>query len=313
MSDPQTSQVGFYQPTRGSDAGTWDTPMNSNTNAMDSLAANVSIIPLTNANVTLSTPPISTTPWGGPYQSQSAILRFTGTLTANCTITLPRSGFWIVENLCTVGAYYVALASASPGKVICSPPGEAVHIYCDGTDVKYVDLGRIGEYLDLSVSTVPAWIANCTVPPYLNCNGATFSSITYPALYTYLGSTTLPDSRGRVRAALDQSTSRLNNIITSGIGNAGGDQYMQQHNHAYTGGWYDTGHAHGPAAGSFLLDTGSYGSQGTASGYGYTVAGTTASASASITNNFSISVNGSGAGQNVQPTFYGGLTMIRAG
>ena len=182
---------------------------------MDSLASNVSVIPLTNANVTLTTPPNSGAAWAGPYQSQSAILRFTGVLTGNCTITLPRAGFWIVENLCTVGAFVVTLASSAPGNVICAPPGDATHIYCDGTNVKYIDIGRVGSLEDWAVSAVPAWVNGCTVKPYLNCDGSAFSSVTYPQLAVYLGGTTLPDFRGRTRAALNQTTGR---ITTAGSG-----------------------------------------------------------------------------------------------
>lgn len=34
---------------------------------------------------------------------------------------------------------------------------------------------------------------------WLYCNGATFSSTTYPELYAFLASTTLPDQRGQVK------------------------------------------------------------------------------------------------------------------
>lgn len=213
MADPQTANVGAYQPPTGSDVGTWAAPVNANTGTMDSLAANVAIIPLSSAPVTLTVPPNSGGAWSGPYQSQSGILRFTGALANAVTVTLPRAGFFIVENLCT--GFYVILASSAPGNTICAPPGEATHIYCDGVNVKYVDFGRIGSYMDLSVSAVPAWITNCTTPPYLNCDGSAFSAVTFPTLAVYLGGTTLPDLRGRTRAALNQTTGR---ITTAGGG-----------------------------------------------------------------------------------------------
>lgn len=235
MADPQTGQVGLYLPTRGSDSGTWDLPENANDSATDNLFANVATISLTNANVTLTTPPNSGASWSGPYQSQSAILKFTGTLTGNCTITIPRAGFFIVDNTCTVGAFYVALASSAPGNIICAPPGEAVHVYCDGVNMRYVDLGRVGSYLDLGASAVPAWITNCTVQPYLNCDGSVFSAVTYPQLAAYLGGTTLPDARGRGRIALNQTTGRNTNANGYGIdGNTllanGGKQTIDQAN-----------------------------------------------------------------------------------
>lgn len=312
MSDPQTTQLGLYTPSRGSDAGTWDLPVNANSSATDSLLANVFIIALTNANVTLTTPPNSGAAWAGPYGSQSGILKFTGTLTGNCTITLPRTGAWIVENLCTVGAFYVALASSAPGKVICAPPGEATHIYCDGTDVKYVDLGRVGSYLDLGASAVPAWITNCSVPPYLNCDGTTFNAVTYPVLNTLLGGNTLPDLRGRSRAALNQGTGRITTAGGGVDGNtllaAGGSQThtlttaeMPSHTHT------DSGHIHDVGTnGSNIFATGSplhpaY--FGTGSGTLNTLTGT-----ANIQN-----TGGGGAHSIMNPVAIGGLTLIRAG
>lgn len=225
MADPQTANLLVYQPSRGSDPGVWDSPVNANTGVMDSMSSNVSVIPLTGGvPVTLSLPPNSGASWVGPYQSQSAVLRFTssGTLSAAVTVTLPRPGFWIVENLCTVGAFYVALASSAPGNIICAPPGEAVHVYCDGVNVKYVNLDRVGSYMDLAASAVPAWISNCTVKPYLNCDGSPFSAVTYPNLAALLGGTTLPDARGRMRAALNQGTGRISASVNGDILSNGG-------------------------------------------------------------------------------------------
>ena len=83
------------------------------------MAGSVATIGLTNAPVTLSTPPNTGAAWSGPYQSQSAVLRFTGTLTANCVVTMPAPGFYIVENLCTVGAFYVQLHEVNDSCAAC--------------------------------------------------------------------------------------------------------------------------------------------------------------------------------------------------
>ena len=322
MSDPQTSNVGLYQPTRGSDPGTWDSPVNANTGAADSLAANVAIIPLTSGNVNLTTPPNSGASWSGPYQSQSGILRFTGTLTGNVTVTLPRAGFFIVENLCVVGVgHSVELISVAPGEIISAPPGEAVHIYCDGVNVRYVNLGRIGSYLDLATATIPQWIINCTVPPYLNCDGSTFSAVTYPQLAALLGGTTLPDLRGRSRAALNQGTGR---ISTAGSGvdgdtllSGGGAQNQtlvkaNLPNISLVGTVTDPGHAHavrfdaaGVAAGSASFPLVTVNPSG-ASGGQATVAATTG---ISVTT----PLGSSAPLTTLPPTAIGGLTLIRAG
>ncbi len=230
MSDPQEPDRGLYQPTVGSDVGTWYQPCNANFGATGSMFGNVATIGLTNAPVTLTTPPNSGAAWSGPYQSQSGILRFTGTLSGNVTVTIPVTGYFIVENLCTVGSFYVALASSAPGQVIGAPPGEACHVYCDGTNVKYVNMGRVGSYLDMAVSAVPAWIANSTVPPYLKCDGTVYTAtavygVGNPApLLNLLGSTFggngittfgVPDLRARVRIPLGEATGR---VTTAGSG-----------------------------------------------------------------------------------------------
>jgi hypothetical protein len=319
MADPQTANVGAYVPTVGSDAGTWWQPCNANFSVTDSLAANVSTISLTNSPVTLTTPPNSGAAWAGPYQSQSGILRFTGTLSAACTVTLPRAGFFIVENLCTVGAFYVALSSSIPGNIICAPPGEATHIYNDGTNVKYVDFGRIGSYLDLGTSTVPAWITNCTVQPYLNCDGTTFNATTYPVLNSLLGGNTLPDLRGRSRAALNQTTNRIttagsgvdgNTLLSSG---GGQNQTIAKANlPAYNLTVTDIGHQHnvhgagnpGGTSGSGSVALVPF-SSGGAQSYGSTDNATTG-----------ITVNTGGSGTaltTLPPVAIAGLTFIRAG
>lgn len=314
MSDPQSTNLGVYLQTTGSNPGAWGPVLNANDSVLDSVTSNVFVVALTNVNVTLTTPPGSGSAWAGPYGSQSGIIRFTGVLSAAVTVTFPRSGFWIVENLCTVGAFYVALASSAPGKVICAPPGEATHIICDGTDVKYVDLGRVGSYLDLGASAVPAWITNCSVPPYLNCDGTTFNAVTYPVLNTLLGGNTLPDLRGRSRAALNQGTGRITTAGGGVDGNtilaAGGSQthtltISEMPAHAHT----DSGHTHGVHGSSSPSGTGGGGIVNSPlSGSQPVSYGTTDTGAANIQN------TGGGVAHSIMnPVAIGGLTLIRAG
>jgi microcystin-dependent protein len=217
MSEPMTVNKGLIIPNSGDLPGTWGSAaINPDMAAIDGMLGGFTTLSLSNSNVTLTVPVgFVATPSTGPTQSQNALITFTGVLSADVIITFPMPGFYVVENLCTVGAFVVKLASSAPGKIICAPPGEATHIFCNGTDVKYVDLGRVGTYIDLAASAVPRWITQCTVAPYLNCDGTTFSAGTYPALNAYLGGTTLPDLRGRLRAALDQGTGR---VTTAGSG-----------------------------------------------------------------------------------------------
>lgn len=206
MSDPTTTNVALAVPAHLSDSGAWDTPMNNNFTELDAIFGSVTSKTLSSSNVTLT-----------QTECQVSILRFTGTITANITITFTSTiKSWICENN-TTGAFTVTMSGGS-GNVVALPPGSC-QIYWDGTNVSFINIGRTGELLDYIGSSVPAWISACTVPPALNCNGGSFSAVTYPRLFAILGGTTLPDLRGRFRANLNQTTSR----ITTAGGGVDGD------------------------------------------------------------------------------------------
>lgn len=210
MADPQTLNIGLAVPTRGSDPGTWDVPLNGDWTITDGMLAGVQAISAAGSSpITLTSPTgYIPTPSGGPTQSQNAVLRFTGVLTGNVQITLPLPGFIIIENL-TTGAFVLSFRSVGSGEIIAVQQGSCRHIYNDGTNVRFVNLPDVGTYIDIAAATVPSWITSCTKPPYLNCDGSTFSATTYPYLNTFLGGNTLPDHRGVARYGLNQGTARL--------------------------------------------------------------------------------------------------------
>ncbi|MDE2096860.1 MAG: tail fiber protein [Patescibacteria group bacterium] len=217
MPDAQTVNKGIIIPATGTHVDLWGSDVvNPNMSAIDGMLGGFATVALSSTNVTLTVPAgFTATPGAGPVQSQNALITFTGTLTASLTVTFPLPGYYIVLNKCIVGSFYIALGSSTPGNYVCAPPGQAVHVFCDGTDMHYVNLAPVGTYLDLGAAAVPAWITNCTVPPYLNCDGTAFNGATYPQLAALLGGTTLPDLRGRTRATLNQGTGR---ITTAGGG-----------------------------------------------------------------------------------------------
>jgi microcystin-dependent protein len=212
-------------PARGADVGTWDTPTNANATALGGMLGGLASIGLTNANVTLSAPAGSITPGAGPNQSQNAIIRFTGTLTGNVIITLPLPGYYVIDNRCTVGTYYVQLTNGGGGEVVGVQPGAPVHVYSDGTNVRFVNLPPVGAFLDLcGVTAVPAWIGACTTPPYLLCDGSVYNISAYTFLGNILGATFggngsttfgVPDLRGRWRIALDPAGNYLTSATMS--------------------------------------------------------------------------------------------------
>lgn len=197
-----TPNIQLEEPARGDDVGTWDTPVNNNSTLLDLVAGGITTISLNNSNVTLSA-----------AQFQSAGITLNSTLTGSVILTFPTSFKkpYFIQNQCTgSSAFTVTLqTTASGGQVICAPPGESIDVINDGTNLYFHNLGRVGEYIIIAGSSVPAWISGCTKAPYLTCDGSTFLSSVYPALAVRLGGTTLPDARGRGLAAMNQGTSRL--------------------------------------------------------------------------------------------------------
>lgn len=224
MADPNTSNIALLVPTRGSDVGTWDVPLNGNATAIDGYFGGVQIISATNAPITLTAPAGAIAPSGGPTQAQNAVLSFTGALTSNVQVTLPLPGYYIVENL-TTGAFVLTFAAAAAGQVIAVDQGECQHIYNNGTNVRFVNLGRLAvTEIWAGLSALPAWVNACTVPPYLLCDGTVYNISAYPYLGARLGksfggdgSSTfgVPDLRGRIPLIYDGTGTR---ITTAGSG-----------------------------------------------------------------------------------------------
>lgn len=197
-----TPNINLEEPARGDYVGTWDTPVNSNMTVVDKVVGGISGIALNNSPVVLSA-----------AQFQSHSITFTSTLTGSVAITFPTSFVktYYVVNACTgTSAFVVTLqTTVAGGQVVGCPPGDVVSVGNDGQSMYYINLGRVGSYMDYAGSSVPSWVTACTKPPYLNCDATTFSSATYPHLTTILGGTTLPDRRGTAGYALNQGTGRL--------------------------------------------------------------------------------------------------------
>jgi microcystin-dependent protein len=200
----------MIQPANSSYVGTWDQPLNTNTAQLDAMIGGVLFLNITSTNTTLSS---------AQYIYKN--ITFQSTLTGNTVVTFPSTfykSYEIVNNCTGSSQFTITLTATGAGgtQVIACPPQECIDCYQDSNNnFKFKNLARIGSYWDYAGSSVPAWISACTVPPYLNCDGTTFSTATYPQLFLVLGSTTLPDSKGRSRIALDQGSGR------NGLGSVG--------------------------------------------------------------------------------------------
>lgn len=313
---PFTVNRSLNIPNTGDLPGAWGTTaVNANMNALDGQLGGVVTVSLTNVNVTLTSNTSGTiTPSAGPTQSDNAVVKFSGTLTGNCTITFPYPGYYIVENGCTVGTFYVQARASGTGNVIGLPPGEPCHVYSDGTNMKYVNMGRVGEYMDMAVSTTPPWMTACTVQPYLPCMGQTVSIATFAALAALLGTTFggnglthigLPDMSNRFRIPIDLSGSSRVTLAGSGItgtlfGAAGGSEFMQSHLHTST---FSAKISY--SLGNTYTDGGS--------GPPVTViqAGPNANVPVTIATTMPTATNGTGSSQNMPPSLVAGITFIK--
>jgi hypothetical protein len=128
----------------GENSGTWGDKTNSNLNLLQQAIAGFQSIALTSTNTTLSMTNATIS------DARNAILKFTGTITANCTIFI-ETGIektYIVDNA-TSGAFTVALNQVGGSSVIWDATDKSHKIiYLDGTNP--TDIGN-----DLSTIRLP--------------------------------------------------------------------------------------------------------------------------------------------------------------
>ncbi len=317
---PNTTNKVLNVPNTGDLVGTWGSAaINPDMVAIDGMFGGVATVSLSSSNVLLSAPVGSVTPAAGPTQQQNAVIKLTGTLTIALNVGLTLPGYYIFHNLCTVGSFFVLLSNSTfAGTRIGLPPGKAQHVYFDGTTPFYVNTPDVGTYTMVAASTVPAWISNSTVPPYLLCNGTIYNISDFPFLGSMLGSTYggngsttfgVPDLRGRYPLSLDGGTGRVTSggsgINAAILGAAGGNQMMQQHTH--TPGVIDSGHSHSYTA--FFSSIGSSQYAGPASTSGSDIVSTTSVSTTGIS--VTIGNTGSGSSQNMPPTITSGIWLIK--
>jgi microcystin-dependent protein len=328
MADPTSTNILLSLPLLGSNVGTWNIPVNGDFNSMDGYLGGVQSIGVASSNITLTAPAGTPTPSGGPTQAQNAVLRFTGTLTTNVQVTLPLPGYYIVENLTTASGQVLILRAAGSGEVICIDRGDVQHIYSDGTNVRFVNMGRVGHIeMWAGLSAMPAWVLLCTKPPFLLCDGTVYNFSDYPYLGARLGSSfggngsttfAVPDHRGRVALPYDGTGTR----ITAGIGGLNGQTIgaaadnqgvtlatSQIPSHSHPNSLNDPGHAHviSPTAATQTVGVSGGGGNGlAASGTSVTQNNVTG---VSINN---ASQGGGGSHPNVQPSQVTGIAVIKA-
>lgn len=159
---------GAYLPVVSGDAGTWGTLLNTDTfPVFDKNLGGIVTKSLSNANVTLSS-----------AESQNAILRLTGTLSANVQITTVAQGFTLIQNA-TTGNYLVTFTNGT-GNVVIAAQGISTMVHIDATNGCFLS-GRtrstVGDIVQVIGTTLKSGL--------LKCNGALVSRATYPELWAY--------------------------------------------------------------------------------------------------------------------------------
>lgn len=298
-----TTYKGYELQSTGSNTGTWGATLNTSVfQIVDNNLGGLTTKSLSSSNVTLST-----------SESQSAILRLTGTLLANVIVTTSCMGFFFVENL-TSGNFSVTLTNGA-GTSIIPPQYARIPVLSDATNglrfgAPAIPPGTIMDYAGAS-GTLPPYLAG----EWLFCDGSSLSTTTYAGLFQALGYTyggsganfSLPDLRGRARFGRDDMggstagriTSAETSITGTTLGSAGGSQSVAlsesqlaahshsgttssdgAHTHTYNGASYQAG---GPYGGGAVA---SYSSQTTAStgAHTHTVTVSTVGSGATHTN-----------------------------
>lgn len=106
---PTTVNKGYTVPVTGTESGTWGDDINLNFTSTVDLNLGGAL------TKTLAASPVTLT----AAEAKNAILRFTGTLTADVTVTNPNIGFYFVENL-TSGAFVLTITNGVSGVVVPS-------------------------------------------------------------------------------------------------------------------------------------------------------------------------------------------------
>lgn len=310
----------------GDNSGTWGAVLNDQTiELFDEAIAGVQTLNVTTgSNITL------TTATGATSQARKAVLRLSGTPTANIAIIIPsKEKTYDIDGTAFAGAFTITIRAAT-GAGVAFTAGQKGRVYFNGTDVinlsptvpvtsvvgdNNVKASTAGGVVTLSLGVTGGVIAfaGSTAPAgWLLCGGQAVSRTTFADLFAVIGTTygagdgsttfNVPDLQGRVIAGKDDMSGTAANRITNAIagfigtvlGAFGGSQSMHAHTHTIT----DPGHSHTYSYGPATFGMGTQNQVSINANRDQTPTGTTSS------NTTGITINSSGAGnsQNVQPT-----------
>jgi hypothetical protein len=186
----------------GENSGTWGDKTNSNLNLLQQAIAGFQSIALTSVNTTLAMTNATVS------NARNAVLQFTGTITANCTVFI-ETGIektYIVDNA-TSGAFTVALNQVGGSSVIWGTTDKSYKIiYLDGTNP--TDIGN-----DLSTIRLP----NQNEVRFGDADNSNYVSLRAGATIASNVSFTLPTADGTSGQAIVTNGSGALSFATAGI------------------------------------------------------------------------------------------------
>jgi len=130
MASSYSSDLKLELMATGENAGTWGTKTNNNLNLVQQSVAGYQAIDVASANVTLAMSDATIS------NARNATLKFTGTLAANRTVTLPDSiekVFNVVDGTNHAGYTLTFKTASGTGVLLCE--GNCYVVYSDGTNI----------------------------------------------------------------------------------------------------------------------------------------------------------------------------------
>jgi hypothetical protein len=194
----------------GENSGTWGDKTNSNLNLLQQAIAGFESIAITSTNTTLVMTDATIS------DARNAVLKFTGTITANCTVFVA-SGIektYILENG-TSGAFTLALNQAGGASVIFGAADKTTKlVYLNGTDA--VDLGVVN-------LTAPQTLTNKTLTsPTLNTAtlslGASLDTNGFNIAFD--NATGISDDSGNQQIIFNKTASAVNEVTIANAATA---------------------------------------------------------------------------------------------
>jgi hypothetical protein len=194
----------------GENSGTWGTKTNTNLDLVQQAIVGFENIAITSTNTTLLMTDATISP------ARNAVLRFTGTITANCTVFVA-SGIekpYTLQNA-TSGAFTVALNQVGGASVIFGAADKTTKlVYLNGTDA--VDLGIVN-------LTAPQTLTNKTLTsPTLNTAvlqlGASLNTNGFNIAFN--NATGIDDDSGNQQIIFNKTASAVNEVTIANAATA---------------------------------------------------------------------------------------------